>query len=137
LQWLLNNDEHTRVLESGERRIGSETGLGVLRFSGFELDSSVPELRRGGRRVHLQEMPLRLLEMLLECPDELVLREAFFARLWPDDHSGILDDNLNTAVRKLRLALNDSAHHPRLSRPCRNAVTVSSRPSYASKNKMP
>jgi TolB-like protein/DNA-binding winged helix-turn-helix (wHTH) protein/Tfp pilus assembly protein PilF len=84
-----------------------------LRFSGFELDSSVPELRRAGRRVHLQEMPLRVLEMLLEQPDELVPREAFFARLWPDDHSGILDDNLNTAVRKLRLALDDSAHHPR------------------------
>src|SRR5690606_16528447 len=29
------------------------------------------------------------------------------------DASGILDDNLNTAVRKLRLALGDSAHRPR------------------------
>jgi TolB-like protein/DNA-binding winged helix-turn-helix (wHTH) protein/Tfp pilus assembly protein PilF len=112
LQWHLNGDPAQRMLESGEKRGGMEQ-LGVLRFSGFELDSSVPELRRGGRRVHLQEVPLRVLEMLLECPDELVPREAFFARLWPDDHSGILDDNLNTAVRKLRLALNDSAHHPR------------------------
>ena len=85
----------------------------VLRFGAFELDQSVPELRRGGRRVHLQEMPLRVLETLLEQPDELVTRNAFFARLWPNDRSGILDDNLNTAVRKLRLALDDSAHHPR------------------------
>lgn len=87
--------------------------MGILRFGGFELDPAVPELRRGGRRVHLQEMPLRVLEILLERPSELVPRDAFFVRLWPDDHSGILDDNLNTAVRKLRLALNDSAHHPR------------------------
>jgi len=85
----------------------------LLRFSVFELDPSVPELRRGGRRVHLQEMPLRVLQMVLERPNELVPREEFFARLWPDDETGILDDNLNTAVRKLRLALNDSAHHPR------------------------
>ncbi len=85
----------------------------VLRFSVFELDPAVPELRRSGRRVHLQEVPLRTLEILLERPNELVTRETFFARLWPDDHTGVLDDNLNTAVRKLRLALNDSAHHPR------------------------
>jgi len=83
-----------------------------LRFSVFELDTDVPELRRNGRRVHLQEMPLRVLQMVLERPNELVPREAFFARLWPQDETGILDDNLNTAVRKLRLALNDSAHHP-------------------------
>lgn len=86
--------------------------MSLLRFSVFELDPSVPELRQRGRRVHLQEMPLRVLEMLLERPNELVPRDAFFARLWPDDQSGILDDNLNTAMRKLRLALNDSAHHP-------------------------
>jgi TolB-like protein/DNA-binding winged helix-turn-helix (wHTH) protein/Tfp pilus assembly protein PilF len=86
--------------------------VSLLRFSVFELDPDVPELRRSGRRVHLQEMPLRVLQMVLEHPNELVPREAFFARLWPHDETGILDDNLNTAVRKLRLALNDSAHHP-------------------------
>lgn len=87
--------------------------MSLLRFSVFELDPDIPELRRNGRRVHLQEMPLRVLQMVLERPNELVPRETFFARLWPHDESGILDDNLNTAVRKLRLALNDSAHHPR------------------------
>src|SRR5690606_6239261 len=71
-----------------------------------------PELRRRGCRVHLQEMPLRALEILLDRPNELVTRETFFTQLWPDDESGILDDNLNTAMRKLRLALNDSAHAP-------------------------
>ena len=84
-----------------------------LRFDDYELEPSVPELRHRGRRVHLQVMPLRALEMLLERPNELVSRNAFFGRLWPNDESGILDDNLNTAIRKLRLALNDSAHHPR------------------------
>lgn len=87
--------------------------MSLLRFSVFELDSVVPELRRSGRRMHLQVMPLRVLQMMVERPNELVPRQAFFTRLWPDDETGILDDNLNTAIRKLRLALNDSAHHPR------------------------
>lgn len=85
----------------------------VLRFGVFELDTAVPELRRGTRRVHLQQVPLRVLEVLLEHPGELVTRETLYSRLWPDDELGILDDNLNTAIRKLRLALEDSAHRPR------------------------
>ncbi len=85
----------------------------VRRFSTFELDTSVPELRDRGRRLHLQDMPLRVLEILLRNPGQVVSREAFFEALWPHDESGILDDNLNTAIRKLRLALDDSAHHPR------------------------
>lgn len=87
--------------------------MSVLRFSVFEFDPVAPELRRNGRRVPLQDMPLRVLQVLLEHPSELVPRETFFTRLWPQDESGILDDNLNTAVRKLRLVLDDSAHHPR------------------------
>ena len=87
--------------------------MSLLRFSVFEFDPATPELRRNGRRVPLQDMPLRVLQMLLEHHNELVTRETFFTRLWPHDETGILDDNLNTAVRKLRLALNDSAHHPR------------------------
>jgi TolB-like protein/DNA-binding winged helix-turn-helix (wHTH) protein/Tfp pilus assembly protein PilF len=109
----LNRLARLSVIESGR---GSCEGVELLRssrFGVFELDPSVPELRRNGRRVHLQEMPLRVLEMLLERPQELVPRDVFFSRLWPHDHSGILDDNLNTAIRKLRLALDDSAHHPR------------------------
>lgn len=86
--------------------------LTALRFGPFEYDPDAPALTRGGRRVHLQEMPLKVLEILLSQPGQLVARETFFARLWPDDELGILDDNLNTAIRKLRLALDDSAHEP-------------------------
>jgi TolB-like protein/DNA-binding winged helix-turn-helix (wHTH) protein/Tfp pilus assembly protein PilF len=101
------------VIDSRKNGAGERTVVGPVRFGVFEFDPAVPELRRNGRHVSLQDMPLRVLEMLLEHPNELVARETFFARLWPHDESGILDDNLNTAVRKLRLALNDSAHHPR------------------------
>ncbi len=85
----------------------------VRRFSTYEFDTSVPELRDRGNHVHLQDVPLRVLDILLRTPGQLVTRETLFEKLWPHDDSGILDDNLNTAIRKLRLALDDSAHHPR------------------------
>jgi len=85
----------------------------VLSFGSFEFDPALPELREQGKRVRLQVVPLRVLGLLLRRPGELVTRDEFFRELWPDDESGILDDNLNTAIRKLRLALDDSAHRPR------------------------
>ena len=85
----------------------------ILRFGTFELDVAGGALRRRGLRVHLQEMPLQVLLMLLEQPGELVRRDDFYTRLWPNDALGILDDNLNTAVGKLRVALDDSPRNPR------------------------
>jgi DNA-binding winged helix-turn-helix (wHTH) protein len=94
----------------GRRR--DETGRSEFSFGEFRLDLEAEELHRRGARIHLQVMPLRVLAMLLEKPGELVRREAFFARLWPHDATGILDDNLNSAVRKLRIALDDDARQP-------------------------
>jgi DNA-binding winged helix-turn-helix (wHTH) protein/tetratricopeptide (TPR) repeat protein len=82
-------------------------------FGEFELDPEAEELRRGDMPIHLQGVPLRVLAMLLENPGDLVRREAFFKRLWPRDATGILDDNLNSAIRKLRIALDDDARKPR------------------------
>ena len=60
----------------------------------------------------LQQQPLLVLIELLEHSGELVTREQLIARLWP---KGIVDfdASLNTAVRKLRLVLNDDPEHPR------------------------
>lgn len=84
-----------------------------MAFGEFEVDMALGELRRRGVRVHLQFVPLRLLEMLVSRPGELVRREEFFEQLWPHDATGILDDNLNSAVRKLRMTLRDDARNPR------------------------
>lgn len=85
----------------------------VISFESFEFHPVAEELRRNGKRVDVQDMPLKVLAMVLEQPGKLIRRETFFEQLWPEDETGILDDNLNTAVRKLRLALEDSARHPR------------------------
>ena len=51
--------------------------------------------------------------MLLERPGEVVTREELQARLWPADTYVGFDEGLNTAIRKLRVAFDDSADNPR------------------------
>lgn len=82
-------------------------------FGLFELDRQSGELRKGGAKVRLQEQPLRLLSVLLERPGEIFTREDLRQRLWPADTFVDFDHSLNTAVRKLRAALDDSAETPR------------------------
>jgi len=83
-----------------------------LRFHPFELDTRSGELRKHGRKVRLQEKPLRLLELLLEHPADVVTREEVRQRLWSGDTFVDFDAGLNTAVNKLRTALGDSAEQP-------------------------
>ncbi len=83
------------------------------RFGEFEYFPRSRELRRLGRPASVQDLPLRALEILLQSPGEVVARETFYEALWPNDHSGLLDDNLNSTLRKLRQTLGDSATRPR------------------------
>ena len=85
----------------------------LARFGSFELDPATGELRKGGVRIKLQEQPFQFLRALLERPDEVVTREELRERLWPGDTFVEFDDALNTAVRKIRQALGDSADNPR------------------------
>jgi len=86
---------------------------GKTRFGPFELDTKAGELARSGRRVRLQDKPLKLLVALVERPHEVVTREELRARLWPPNMVVEFDDGLNTAVNKLRRALGDAAGAPR------------------------
>lgn len=71
------------------------------------------ELRKQGAKIKLQEQPLRILEMLLAHPGQLVTREELRGRLWPSDTFVDFDHGLNKAINKLREALGDSADSPR------------------------
>lgn len=86
---------------------------GIARFGPFELDARSAELRKSGSLVRLQEQPLRLLLLLLERAGEVVKREELRERLWSADTFVDFDHSVNTAVRKLRAALDDSAETPR------------------------
>src|SRR6516225_3688015 len=91
----------------------STTETSVVRFGIFELDPRRGELRRNGAKVRLQEQPLQILLTLLGRPGELVTRDELRGRLWPDDTFVDFDHSINTAVRRLRDALGDSAENPR------------------------
>jgi DNA-binding winged helix-turn-helix (wHTH) protein/Tol biopolymer transport system component len=83
-----------------------------LAFGLFEAYVSSGELRKRGQRVHLQVQPFQLLSMLLERPGEVVTREEVQKKLWPDGTFVDFDEGLDTALKKLRYALGDSAQNP-------------------------
>jgi Tol biopolymer transport system component/DNA-binding winged helix-turn-helix (wHTH) protein len=82
-------------------------------FSNFELDLRAGELRKHGSKIKLQEQPFQILTLLLEKPGEVVTREQLRERLWPADTFVDFDQSLNSAVKKLRQALNDDPDVPR------------------------
>jgi DNA-binding winged helix-turn-helix (wHTH) protein len=90
-----------------------ETERRIVRFGSFEADLREARLSKGGIRIRLQEQPFQILVLLLERPGQVVTREEIRQKLWSNDTFVEFDDALNTAVRKLRAALSDSADNPR------------------------
>jgi TolB-like protein/DNA-binding winged helix-turn-helix (wHTH) protein/Tfp pilus assembly protein PilF len=83
----------------------------VVRFGAFELNLRSGELRKHGIRLKLQDQPLQVLTMLLEKRGEVVTRDELRQKLWSDDTFVDFDAGLNSAVKKLRNALGDSAEN--------------------------
>src|SRR5215470_2197771 len=84
-----------------------------LRFESFELDLRSGELWKHGTRVRLQDQPFQVLRVLLERRGEIVTREELKQTLWSADTFVDFNDGLNTAVKKIRDLLGDSAEQPR------------------------
>lgn len=86
---------------------------GKLCFGLFKLDVRAGEVHKGDRRIRLQEQPFQVLKMLIESEGEIVTREEIRKRLWPNDTVVEFDHSINVAIKKLRLALGDSADEPK------------------------
>jgi len=84
-----------------------------MRFGPFQADLRSGELRKHGVRLKLQDQPFQVLAVLLEHAGDVVTREEFRQRLWPADTFVDFDTGLNSAVKKLRDVLADSADAPR------------------------
>ncbi|HEY6269487.1 MAG TPA: tetratricopeptide repeat protein, partial [Candidatus Acidoferrum sp.] len=82
-------------------------------FGPFEADLRSGELRKHGVRLKLQDQPFQVLALLLEHAGDVVTREELHQRLWPADTFVDFDTGLNSAVKKLRDVLADSADEPR------------------------
>ena len=85
----------------------------ILKFDAYALDLRAGELFKNGKKIKIQEQPVQILAMLLERPGEVVTREELRERLWSEDTFVDFEHSLNTAIKKLRLALNDDPEKPR------------------------
>ncbi|HVH72933.1 MAG TPA: tetratricopeptide repeat protein [Candidatus Dormibacteraeota bacterium] len=82
-------------------------------FGPFQVDLRSRELSKHGIRLKLQDQPFQVLALLLEHAGDIVTREELRQRLWPADTFVDFDTGLNSAVKKLRDVLADSADEPR------------------------
>jgi TolB-like protein/DNA-binding winged helix-turn-helix (wHTH) protein/Flp pilus assembly protein TadD len=82
-------------------------------FDEFELDPSRFELRRNGRVLKLERIPMELLLLFLEKDGSVVTRQEIIDRLWGKDVFVDTEHGINTAIRKIRQALKDDPEHPR------------------------
>jgi TolB-like protein/DNA-binding winged helix-turn-helix (wHTH) protein/Flp pilus assembly protein TadD len=84
----------------------------TFKFGVLELDVTAYELRRLGRRVKLERIPMELLILLVERGGDLVSRQEIVERLWGKDSFLDAESGVNTAVRKVREALKDNSACP-------------------------
>lgn len=85
----------------------------VFEFGCFRLDSGRFELLRDGRGVKLERKPLELLLLLVQSNGNLVTRDEIAQKLWDSEVFVDTEHGINTAVRKIRLVLNDDSEAPR------------------------
>src|SRR5580692_12389265 len=97
----------------GEEMNGTSPKGTRYRFGPFDLDPQECTLSRNGIRVRLQDLPYRLLLMLVERAGEIVTREEVRQHLWPENTFVEFDNSLGVAVRKVRESLGDDADAPR------------------------
>jgi eukaryotic-like serine/threonine-protein kinase len=79
---------------------------------GLELDEGAYELRRSGRALKLERIPLDILFLLVERRGQLVTREDIIARIWGKDVFLDTDSSINGAIRKIRQVLKDDPENP-------------------------
>jgi DNA-binding winged helix-turn-helix (wHTH) protein len=77
------------------------------------LDLQTRELRKDGRLIKLQDQPGKLLVLLVCRAGELVTREEIEKALWREDEFVEFEHAVNTAMRKIRVALGDDLERPR------------------------
>jgi DNA-binding winged helix-turn-helix (wHTH) protein len=85
----------------------------ICRFAQYELDRKAYQLRRKGRPVPMERIPLEVLFMLADRRGQLVTREEILERVWGKGVFLDTDNAINTAVRKIRHALHDDSDSPR------------------------
>jgi len=77
------------------------------------LDLRCYELRRSGKVLKLERIPMELLLLLIEQRGHLVTREQIIERIWGRDVFLDTDNSINAAILKIRRVLRDHPEQPR------------------------
>jgi DNA-binding winged helix-turn-helix (wHTH) protein/tetratricopeptide (TPR) repeat protein len=85
----------------------------VIRFADFELDVERYQLRRAGHEIRLERLPMDLLILLASRHGELITRADIADRLWAGSPFHDTENGINTAIRKIRIALEEDPSKPR------------------------
>jgi len=85
----------------------------VYRFGPYVADVRAGELYKRGKKNKVQQQPMQVLAALLEKAGEVVTREELRVGIWPADTFVDFEHSLNTAIKKLRVALGDKANRPK------------------------
>src|SRR5437762_2713908 len=76
------------------------------------LDRTSFQLIRAGRPVKLEKTPMEVLSLLVRRRGALVTREEIVDTIWGDAVHVDVDAGINTAIRKIRQALDDHSDSP-------------------------
>jgi DNA-binding response OmpR family regulator len=68
----------------------------------LELDRIAYELRRSGRALKLERIPMEILLLLLERRGQLISREDIAQKIWGKGVYLDTDNSINAAIRKIR-----------------------------------
>ena len=79
----------------------------------FELDCAAGQLRRSGRVLKVERIPMEVLLFLVQQRGQLVTREQLVERIWGKDVYLDTDNSINGAIRKIRQVLKDDPEQPR------------------------
>lgn len=82
-------------------------------FGLYEVNLQKCELRKRGLKLKVPHQSFQILAMLLERPGQAVSREELRQALWPSDVFVNFEGSLNSAVQRLRSALQDTSQKPR------------------------
>jgi DNA-binding winged helix-turn-helix (wHTH) protein/tetratricopeptide (TPR) repeat protein len=84
----------------------------AYRFDCFEVSLKQGTLLQRGKRLRVQDLPFKMLVILLEKPGELVTKEELAERLWGQEIFTEVDQSLYVMAGKLRQVLGDDASQP-------------------------
>jgi DNA-binding winged helix-turn-helix (wHTH) protein len=83
----------------------------MLLFDRFRFDGANQRLEDGSGAIRLNPKAFEVLRVLVEHPDQLVLKDQLLDAVWPDTH--VADGVLKVCMAEIRKALGDSATTPR------------------------